>query len=56
MIVLAILGSLAAVALTLLVVGANGMSSSPSTTFQGGFLLLAAWSGCGAFWLAWWVG
>lgn len=56
MIVLAIIATLAALAGSFIVVGANMMSSSPSTPFQGGFLLLAGWAICVAFWFAWWVG
>lgn len=56
MIVFAVVATIAAVLTTLVVVMANGMSDSPSTPFQGGFLLLAAWGATAVLWLAWWVG
>jgi hypothetical protein len=53
MIVLAILGTVAAFLWTLMVGYANGMRSSPGA-FQGAGLIWAAWIGVGILWLAWW--
>lgn len=55
MIVLAILGTLAALAWSLVVFGANSMRSSPGA-FEGGGTIAVAWVVCAVFWLAWWVG
>lgn len=54
MIILAMLGTLIAIAMTILAIGANGMSSSPTTPFQGGSILFAAWGFSFILWLAWW--
>lgn len=56
MIVHAIIATVAALLLSYVVVMANEMSDSPSTPFQGGFLLGGAWLGTAVLWLAWWIG
>jgi hypothetical protein len=53
MIVLAILGTLAAIVWTIIVVWANGMSDAPMMGFQGGLTLWLAWIAVAALWLAW---
>lgn len=53
MIVLAIAATVAALLFSFVVVMANGMSSSPSTPFQGGYLLATSWVVCALFWVAW---
>lgn len=55
MIVLAVLITLAAVAYSLLVLGANSMRSSPGD-FVGMPSLLAAWGVTALMWFAWLVG
>jgi hypothetical protein len=55
MIVFAILGTLAALAWSVLVVAANGMRSSPGE-FRGSFSVGAAWVVTAVLWLAWAVG
>jgi hypothetical protein len=56
MIVLAILATLVAIVLTMLVIYANGMSDSPDMPFQGGWIVGIAWVITAALWLAWWIG
>lgn len=55
MIVLAIIATIAGVVWSLVVVGANGMRSSPGE-FEGGAMLAATWIGVAIMWLAWWFG
>ena len=55
MIVFAILGTIAALAWSVLVMGANGMRSSPGD-FVGGWGIGAAWVLAAVLWLAWAVG
>lgn len=54
MIVLAIIATLAAVVVSLLVIGANGMRSSPGR-FAGRTQIAIVWIMAATFWLAWWV-
>lgn len=54
MIVIAIFGTICAAGWTFLVLAANGMSSSPSTPFQGGGQIGAAWAIAAVLWLGWW--
>lgn len=54
MIVFAVLGTIAAIVWSALVVFANGMSSAPSLGFQGGWSIIAAWAAVLVLWLAWW--
>lgn len=56
MIVLAILATLGSLVWSWIVLMANGMSSSPSTPFQGGWSIIAAWLVTAALWFGWWVG
>lgn len=42
--------------LSVLIIGANGMSDSPSTPFQGGFVLLFCWALTALFWCGWYFG
>lgn len=53
MIVLAILGTIAALIWSLVTVIGNGMRDVPGE-FQGGGLLIFCWLGVAALWLAWW--
>lgn len=53
MIVLAILGTVAAFVWTFIVLWANGMRSSPGA-FEGARTIWAAWIGVAVLWLAWW--
>lgn len=55
MIVFAILGTIAAIVWSVIVVIANGMRASPGE-FQGQGTLIAAWLGAAILWLAWWFG
>lgn len=55
MMVLAIVATLLAAGYSVLVVGANGMRSSPGP-FEGAPSMLAAWIIVVVMWLAWWVG
>ena len=55
MIVLAILGTIAAAVWTFIVLFANGMRSSPGD-FYGAGTLWAAWIGVVVLWLAWLAG
>lgn len=53
MIVLAIVATILALVWTVVVLGANGMRSSPGD-FEGAFSIGAAWIGVAVMWLAWW--
>ena len=53
MIVLAVLGTIAAFVWMVLVIVANGMRSSPGE-FYGTWQIWAAWIGAAVLWLAWW--
>lgn len=55
MIVLAVLGTLAAIVWTAIVIFANEMSDAPMMGFQGGLTLWAAWIGVAILWFAWWL-
>lgn len=55
MIVFAIIATIAGLAWTFVVFGANAMRSSPGE-FEGKYMLAATWFAVGVFWLAWWVG
>jgi len=54
MIVLAIIGTIAAAIWSLLVFIANGMKDGGNDHFFGGFSVVAAWLGVAVLWLAWW--
>jgi hypothetical protein len=55
MIVLAIVGTIAAVMWSFVVLWANSMRSSPGA-FRGRGTIIAAWFGAAVLWLAWWFG
>jgi hypothetical protein len=54
MIILAILGTLGAIAWTVIVFGANVMSDDVTGGFQGALSLGGAWLISAALWAAWW--
>jgi hypothetical protein len=56
MIILAIIGTLAAIAWTLLVFMGNAMSSRPTDGLGGGWTIIAAWIGVLLLYAAWWWG
>lgn len=51
----AIIFTLCAILLTLLVTGANGMRSSPGR-FEGAWIIMGAWAVAAFFWIGWWFG
>lgn len=53
---LALLATLASIARTILVLGANMMSDAPTEGFQGGWTLLIPWGITAFLWVAWWHG
>ncbi len=56
MIILAILGTLAAIGWSWLVVMANAMSSRPTDGLEFGWTIIVAWVIAAALWAAWWWG
>lgn len=55
MLFLAIVATICALVWSVIVLGANGMRSSPGP-FQGGFTILGAWFGVVVLWLTWGLG
>lgn len=54
MILLAIFGTLAAIAWTVIIFGANAMSDDVTGGFQGAWSLAGAWVVAAVLWAAWW--